>query len=348
MAGATVELPISFWPALFRTISSGPWSGVSSSEAESFLRACVQHRVLPLLLEEKNLPDPIRAALPLTRAVQLVQIERSQLLVRTLNRLAEIMEGEPYVLLKGSDFAFRLYARPELRPMADIDFLIPRERREAVAKRLRAAGARQKFPAGPASRLESHHEMVFVLDEVTIEPHHSFFQRSRGSIDYDAIWDRRVPLAAGSIRAWRLSDEDALLYAAISMTSEYFDLPMLRYLDFYLLAERCEGRIADVARRAREWGIERSFFAALHQTSLVFPELRPRVEPALHALLSERKRRFLTERVLPQPLSHAKAKRGGQLWRKFHLIDGYAARLAFLTYHSYAVVAGRALALFDR
>lgn len=340
-----MDLPASLWPALFRSISSAPWLGASKDEASAFVRACIRHRLLSLLLEESSLPDPIRAALPLTRAVQLVQIERTQLQLRALARLASVLEDEPYVLLKGCDYAFRLYPRPELRPMADIDFLIPRERIEAVAERLRAAGARQEFPAGPASRLRSYGEMTFVLDEVTIEPHHAFTQRARNSINYNEIWRDRVPFSAGAIRAFRLSDEDAILHAAISMASEYFDLPMIRYLDLYLLLDGSGVDLADLARRAREWRIRRPLFSALHQTSVVFPELRPKVEPMLHCLLSERERRFLIGRLLPPPLSYTKATRRDQLWRKFHLIDGYSARLSFLLYHSYAAVAGRALAI---
>ena len=44
------------------------------------------------------------------------------------------------VVLKGADYMFRLYPRPELRPMRDLDILIPRRRCEALCARLRAAG----------------------------------------------------------------------------------------------------------------------------------------------------------------------------------------------------------------
>lgn len=338
-------LPPSLWPRLYHSITSKSWPPADAKDALTFVRACIQHRLLALLLDAPDLPETVRAMLPVADPIYRAQVDRTQLQLRMLSRLAEVLADETLILLKGCDYGFRIYPRPELRPMADIDFLVPRLRSETVTKRLRAAGAVQAFPAGHASRLESYHETFFRFDDVTVEPHHSFAQRVRYAVDYDAIWERRIPFAAGPLQAFRLHDEDSIVYAALSLSLGYFDVPLLRYLDFYLLLDRFTGDVAALAATSREWLVERAFFCALHQTVQVFPEIRPKVDALLNSLLSPGERRFLRERVLPAPLDRPGTTRRQQLWRKFHLMDRYPERIAFLLYHGYAVVAGTTLSM---
>ncbi len=340
-----MELPPSLWPRLYSTVLESPWPPSDAGDALAFVRAARKHRLLPLLISIPDLPESVRTMLPVVDAVYQRLIERTELQLEVLSRLASVLDDEPLILLKGCDYRFRLYPRPELRPSADIDFLIPRARSKVVIERLREAGAQQAFPGGRVSRLSSYHETFFRLGDVTIEPHNSFAQRVRFAIDYEGIWERRVPFAAGPLHAFRLADEDAILYAALSLSLDHFDAPLIKYLDFYLLLDRFRGDLSIVAGRARQWLIERAFFSALDQTSQVFPEIKHKVEPALNSLLSACDRRFLRERVLPPPMAGRHTRRPEQLWRKFHLMDRYRERVVFLLYHGYAIVAGAALSM---
>ena len=253
---------------------------------------------------------------------------RTDILLRALQTVGELLDGEEFVLLKGCDYIFRLYETPYLRQMADVDILVPPSRMEVVHERFRAAGMQQQFPSGGVDRLESHHETVFKLGDVTIEVHRSFIQRARNRIDYDAVWSRRVSAAHGL----RLSDEDALLYHALGLAIKEFNVPLVRYFDLYLMA----GDVTEeVAARAREWRIERAFYASLRQLKTVFPELH--IETSM--LLTKKQRDFIDTRVVASPFRRrGPQKRREQLWRKWHLMDGYRERIGFLAYHAAAKV----------
>lgn len=338
-------LPSSLWPAAYRSITNEPWPPVSRKRADAFVQACVANGLLSLLFEAE-VPDCVRAALADVRAMERANVRRTRLLLDAFGKLAAILGDEPFVVLKGLDFAFRIYRAPHLRQMADIDILVPRSRSGAVATRLREAGIRQSFPAGAATRLASHHETVFELDGVTVEPHHGFIQRQRHNIDYDAVWQRRLPFQVEGIATFRLCDEDAILYAALTLATNAFDLPAIRYLDLCLLLDRYHGDLLLLASRARQWRIERAYFAALDRTATVFPEILHRIR--LDDLLTPGTRRFLRKRVLPTPIPRLRASRTQQLWRKYQLMDGNRERFGFLIYHVFAAIGGNVTRLTRR
>jgi len=136
--------------------------------------------LLPLLFEsEEGLPEGLRILLPSFRAMQRAQGARMATICRVFRNVVTLLEGEELIAIKGLDYGHRLYARPELRPMVDIDLLVQRERIDDVAARFRGAGFEQLFPAGAIARHAAYHERVFHIDGITVEPHHSFLQRTR-------------------------------------------------------------------------------------------------------------------------------------------------------------------------
>jgi hypothetical protein len=328
-----MRVPASLHAGVWRVISDEPWPPRTAVEADAYVRESINQGTFALAFEDASLPPIIRAALERATAMQYANRARTAMLLNALRRIGEILEGEEIVLLKGSDYLFRLYDAPHLRQMADIDFLVPDARMEAVHERFRAAGMHEQFP----DQLASHHETAFKLGDVTIEPHRSFIQRARNRIDYDAIWSRRVRANTPGIEASRLSDADALLYHALALSIRELNVPLVRYFDLYLMLEQFAGELTTLAERAREWRIERAFYAALHQTMIVFPDLAPRVAPLINALLSPAIRRFLDARVIPSPYRRRGVQnRREQLWRKWQLMEGYRERLGFLAYHAWA------------
>jgi hypothetical protein len=144
--------------------------------------------------------------------------------------------------------------------------------------------------------------------------------------------------------AYRLSDDDALLYHALGLAIKEFNVPLIRYLDLYLLVDRHEGDKRVLAERARAWRIERALFASIRQLTMVFPEIAPKIEPLPDTLLSPRVKAILDTRVIRSPLRPRTApKRREQLWRKWQLMDGYRERLGFLIYHAWSLAAGRVM-----
>src|SRR5262249_22482217 len=159
-----------------------------------------------------------------TRALQRINTRRTDILQSAAQRVAEVLRPEPFVVLKGLDYAHRLYGDPALRPMQDIDILVPRARMETVTRALQAGGLALVPPSavwptpaafGVATETASHHERLFRLGDVSVDVHHSFVQRSRNRVDYEAVWDRKVPFDAAELAAYRLADTDALVYHAL-------------------------------------------------------------------------------------------------------------------------------------
>ena len=272
---------------------------------------------------------------------------RAAALDRTIGRVRELFEGEPFLFLKGSDYRFRLYPETGLRPMQDVDVLVPAPRADAVTARLEALGLTRSFPAGAVARLPSYHERVFSLEGVTVEVHHSFVQRLRYRIDYDGVWARRAALGGGPAGSERLGDADAILYHAISLANDEFATPLIRFLDFWLLCRRSAAALGEAAARAPRWRAQRALYGALRQTGRVFPDFEtPEVRRIEARLLPAQSRWLLDRTVLPRDDERfsTRLSRPRQLWRKFWLVSGFARRAAFFAYHAYALGLGAWLA----
>lgn len=345
----SVELPPTLWPFLHGLAAQRPWPPESEATADLLVAQAEREGLLALLFAEPDPPPTLRAALERWSAWPRLQARRAEILLDALRTLSRLLDGEDVLLLKGADYAHRLYPRPELRPMRDLDVLVRRERAEPVTRRLEAAGLTRVFPGGVASHLASYYERVFLFGEVALEVHLGFVQRARHRIDYDAVWRRRVPLALGPPCVWRLSDADALAQHALAMAKDEFSVPLIRYVDLWLLLRAAPGAVAEATDRAREWKSVHAFYGALRQACRLFPEFAAAdpVRRALGGLLGPATRRFLDRFVLPGPAHYGRGKnmtRPVELWRKFWLMDDPARRAAFGLYHGYALVAGRLLA----
>jgi hypothetical protein len=338
-------LPSSLWPTLHRLTAAEGWPPSSPDTADLLVAQASRQGLLPLLLEaEAELPGIVRDRLTRLGAWRALHRRRADMLVEALGGLARLLDGEPWLVLKGAEYMFRLYPRPDLRPMHDLDILVPRERCEAVCARLRAAGLTTRV-AEPVQRLASHHERQFLRGAVVVEVHHSFIQRTRHRIDYEAVWRRRVGLPAGPVRTSRLDDTDALVYHALSMAFDEFRVRLVRYVDLWRMLEAAPGIARDAARRARDWRARHAVYGAFRQLVRLCPELEGgEVDTVSRELLAPGVRRFLDRAVLPGLEEQTEAVRPGrvtQLWRKFWLMDDVGHRLAFALSHGVAVGAAR-------
>lgn len=337
-------LPASLWPAVARLATGEPGPASSPEAAERFVARAEREGLLPLLFAEADPSPAVAAALEARRAFLRVQERRVAVLRDAAARMAEVLAGEPFLFLKGCDYAWRLYPRPELRPMQDIDILVPQDRIDAVTARLLQAGFPRGYPAGPVARAAGHYERVFDLGPFRLDVHQAFLPPFRLRIDYRAVWDRRVEFD-GPCRAFRLSDLDALVHHAVAMAKDEFTVPLNRYVDLWLML-RQEPRLAGPATdRAREWRAERSVYGALQGARRLLPETADLFSDCdLARLLDSRARRFLDRRVLPPPGARredARWPRATQLWRKFWLIGSYPRRVAFAVHHVAVLVRGR-------
>ena len=333
----TFELPPSFWTILQQ---------ISGGDPERCLRRVVREGLLSLLLADPTAPEGLARAARAYEALDRTNRLRTRVFEGSVQAMLDVIGDAPVIILKGTDYAYRLYPAPHLRPRQDVDVLVRREDAARVTAQLKAARYQQHFPAGAVSRLPAYHEAVFVIGNATIEVHHSFVQRTRNRVDYEGVWKRAKPWSGFDRRLLQLDEVDGLVYHAINMNSDQFSSPMFRHLDLWLMLRRRDEILPQAVARAHEWATKRAFYSALRQTARYFPDFAtPSVEGAMNDLLPSRTRAFLDRSILPHPLNRMRYGRAGQLWRKFWLMDDMRHRAAFLLYHLYAVPAGVLLSL---
>ena len=222
-------------------------------------------------MEEPDLPSEIVAAKPRFRALCALYRKRYELARDAILELQRVLGADAFLLLKGADYCHRLYARPELRPMVDVDILIPAGQFPRTIERLAAAGYPRKYSDFGAGFAPGHHEVSIEVGSVHVEPHRSFAQRVRAGIDYDGMWRRREWFESEGIGGYRLSPADAILGHAFNLAVDEFSSQLIRYVDFLLLLQRHESELRECVARAKAWQIERALFGALYLISNLFP-----------------------------------------------------------------------------
>lgn len=304
-------------------------------DPDAFIAAAAGESLLPLLFQESI----VAGALPRHRAMlRLYQARAAKL--RTAARLVcELLCDVPFIVMKGADYADRLYGDPSLRPMLDVDILVPRDRMNDIHAILTRNEFTESFSGGAVTRLSSYNERSYVGHDVGVDVHHSFIQRVRHRIDYDAIWRERESYTLDGVDASRLSPLHAFLYHAVSMAKDEFTSPLIRYVDLYLMLQRWPSLPNDAVALAREWQVVRALYGALRQASRLFPDFE--LEPVMTSLLPRSTRAFL-DSLLPDVYSvPPKRTRSHQLRVKFHLLDNVTRRAMFAGYHAWATSRAR-------
>jgi putative nucleotidyltransferase-like protein len=338
-------VPRSLWPVLNGLATQTSWPPRNAAEAVTFIELAETEGLLPLLFEQPDLPAAISDVLPQFRALDALHKLKYDLSRTALLELIRIVGADAFVLLKGSDYRFRLYSKPHLRPLNDIDFFVPRGDVNRVIAAMSAAGSGQLFSKHGAQWSSGYYEYKCVIANMHFELHRSFMTPIRARVPYDAIWQRREAFDGDGYRAFRLAHNDALLHHAVSMARDEFWVRLLRYVDMALFLRHPSSDLRECVERAREWGTERALYSSLRLTLRVFPELGDAVvENAMSSLLTERRRAFLDRRVLPDPRSEPSGRSPGrvrQLWRKFWLMDRVWRRAAFFATHAWESASGR-------
>jgi len=342
------QVPSELWPIVCRLATSGEWPPSSEAEVAEFFEFSNRQYLLPLLMEENDLPAEVTAAKPRFRALNALYRKRYELSREGTLELQRVLGVDGFLFYKGSDYRHRLYPRPELRPMNDVDVYVRSTEFSAALARLAAAGYERRYFAFGPSMAPGFHEISLEIKNVHIEIHRWFVQRVRAGIDYDGMWRRRERFERDGISGYRLSAADAILCHAFNLGKDEFSTELNRYVDFYLLLQQHEDQLPECVARAKAWGIERPLFGALYLISTLFPSAgTAAVREAINLLLNVPTRRFLVDRVLPDPATERSGHVNGrnvQLWRKYWLIDHTWRRFAFFAYHVYETAMGAAVA----
>lgn len=337
-------LPALFWPSVHTLLTDGSSAPRGAVGAPSLVEQCSWHGLLPLMFAATDLPPGLAQVRDMATGWRRIYEVRARLFQEAIVSLCAALGEEPVVFIKGADYGHRLYRDRFLRPMQDIDILVPAHRVDATCKRLRSAGLTPQ-PAVGAARDPLHHERVLFHGKILVEVHQAFIQNVRHRIDYDAIWQRRVPMEIDGHRVYRLDEVDALAYQALTMAIDQFHLRLIRFVDLWRLLHQ-RPRIAQAAAvRAREWQAARALYGALSLACRLFPSFRSDdTQAAMAFAVTGLTRRFIDAWVLPgsrELRSISLPSRSLQLWRKACLIDTPARRAKFAFDHARASLRGR-------
>ena len=179
---------------------------------------------------------------------------------KVLQRLCS--SGIKVIVLKGAYLAEVVYGDDALRPMADIDLLVPRAELSRAQAILLDMGGPHQQPDDIewCYRLGSHLPPVAYLG-LAIELHWAIaLPTSPFRTDISGLWKRAHPATMVGIDVLALSSEDLLLHVCLHASSKHCLGEGLRPLcDISETIQRFRSEMdwAEVAERAREWGAAR-------------------------------------------------------------------------------------------
>jgi hypothetical protein len=171
---------------------------------------------------------------------------------RELMILHDLLEdaGAPYLALKGAYLAWHAYPEPGLRPLRDLDLLVPRDRAMALFELLLDRGYQRtkKYVGNPQAYLETSHQLPPLHSpsgETTVELHTHIFHRDERRTDVPdpggdpAYWRRAVKREAGGRSLRFPAPEDILIHLIEhAVYGHQFDNGPLLLSDIAFLLER--------------------------------------------------------------------------------------------------------------
>ena len=139
---------------------------------------------------------------------------------RLLFRAGEVVRGLgdaaiPTMALKGTAVSTLFYKDAGVRPMSDIDVLVPSNRAVAAVACLQRLGWQPARPrVADLIRYQHSVSMVSTTGEMLDLHWHALAECVRGDAD-DGFWDRAVPLKLQGERTLALNPTDSLLHAVV-------------------------------------------------------------------------------------------------------------------------------------
>lgn len=277
--------------------ASPPAEPSSEGPALRALRAApllaARHGLLAVLVDEGQIVDRSAAVRAEVRAV-VAQGERHRAaLLGVLGAFATARVD--VVPLKGYALGRRLYRAPLVRASSDVDVLVRDADVAAATAALEGLGYRRAPDPAVPDPHEAHHHLAFV-GPCTVELHFALSSSfGRAAIAPEDVWRRarREPLEG--LPAWRLGDEDELVYLASHAAAHGF-LRLGWLWDLHLLLGAQPVDVRALARTARAARLGAAVGAALLATRAAFGTALP--AGLLDALGLGRARALALQRLL--------------------------------------------------
>lgn len=144
-------------------------------------------------------------------------IKNQQLFYKT-GKIVQILNDNeiPAVVLKGIALTKLVYKNCGIRPMGDMDILVPLSERDHAIEILKNKGFDFKHPHLVEHSLEFGHGISLVnADNTEVDLHWHFTGYSHGNIKEKELWDKVIPIEVGGVQTNSLSHTDNLLHTII-------------------------------------------------------------------------------------------------------------------------------------
>lgn len=189
---------------------------------------------------------------------------RTQQLLETLGVVLAAFQaaGVPVLVFKGAALTLGAYPKPGLRPMTDLDLLVPPAAEADGIRVLERLGAR-RTSADPERRRAMLHGTELLLERggmpVAVDLHRSALWECRRPGDDEALWAASVPLPGTAADARMPCAADHLLVVCIHGLRWSPGRPIRWIADAMLLIEKLRGPedwarlVAEARRRRLAW-----------------------------------------------------------------------------------------------
>jgi hypothetical protein len=258
---------MSVWPTaqqetlLRAALLSSPQSRQAALAAWQEWRPNLEHgldastfRLLPLVyhnLKQHGLDDPLLGRL---KGVYRKTWVENQLLFQQSAPILDLFAaaGIPTLVLKGAALVQRYYGDPGLRPMRDVDVLVPSAERPAAFQALQAAGWQaQVHPGLSASALPAfldlRHAIAFRKNQQEFDLHWHLLMDHLDPGSDDEFWQAAQPFEFSGRPSLALCPTDSLLHVCVHGLHWEGDAP-LRWIPDALSILRSPGAAIDWPR----------------------------------------------------------------------------------------------------
>jgi len=284
------------------------------------------HRLTPLLSITCSsfLPTPLadlfRQDRVVTAARNMVFEQVGEECIRTLRAA-----GIPTILLKGLDYATRLYhGQAGARPTADVDLLVPNESRRAAFRVLDRLGFEPRACA-PGFDEPDYHEVAWRRSGVEVDLHMALVPFVRCRIDYPEIWSEARPSRIGETETLVLAPPHAAIFQSLHMGVDHFAVPAIYLVDLARLLPEPTA-LANAQAIATKWRCRAPFITAVGLAAAFLPGWHA---AATLARLPLRSRKVIDSYGPTRPLS-----RPEQLLRKLVHFDSLTGMLGYVAVQS--------------
>ena len=257
---------------LLRCLSDrGPGTGdrgPATTDWKEVVAAAARHRLTPLLfrrLKKRGAQACVPAdAWERLRLAYLDSAGRNTRLYRELRTVLGGLRsaGIPVIALKGAYLAEAVYGDVGLRPMSDVDLMVPRaELPRAQAILLDMGGVQEQSEDVELVCRRRQHLLPIVIRNLVVELHWTItFPTGPVRVDAARLWDRARPATIAGVEVQVLSPEDLLLHLCLHTSyCAFLGVGLLPFFDIAATIQHFRNEMdwRQVAERAREWGASR-------------------------------------------------------------------------------------------